>query len=241
MPGVYKLKRCSYSGCHAFHRQRGPFCCQACANKGRDVATKEKIKDSIIKSRNKFNAWYENLSPERKKEFQETKHYKKLIEDLKDIIKDCQCIIDDLEFNKNLYDEQYKNNPVNPKLIRLIYTACPPGYEVDHIIPKARGGLDHQDNFQYLFWEDNVKKGKKLESEVTFTLRNINWKDAIEEKNGEYYIKEEWFKKILNDHPFVSLSKRVSKTSNLISEITQSSDRTVAKPQEIMVLSNGKV
>lgn len=230
MPGVYKLKKCKYEKCGKIHRQRGPYCSQSCSNYGRDDDTKKRVSESIRKTANEFNTWYKNLSHEKKIEFQETKESKKLTKELKGIIKNCQDIIDNIEFDLNNYNEKYRNNPANPQLIKLIYSACPPNYEVDHIVPKARGGPDHQDNFQYLFWEDNIKKSKKLESEITFTLRKIDWRNAIEEKNGEFYIKEEWVKEVINKHPLVTLPIRVSRTSNLISEIVQSSNRPVKKP-----------
>lgn len=36
------------------------------------------------------------------------------------------------------------------------------GWEIDHIIPKARGGIDHISNYQPLQWEANRKKSDKL-------------------------------------------------------------------------------
>ena len=46
--------------------------------------------------------------------------------------------------------------------MREIYRNCPPGYEVDHIIPLSKGGLHHQDNLQYLLKEENRRKSNKL-------------------------------------------------------------------------------
>jgi predicted nucleic acid-binding Zn ribbon protein len=46
--------------------------------------------------------------------------------------------------------------------IRMIYAACPPGYEVDHIVPISRDGKHHQDNLQYLPAIENRKKSNKL-------------------------------------------------------------------------------
>lgn len=46
--------------------------------------------------------------------------------------------------------------------IRKIYESCPPGYEVDHIIPISKGGLNHQDNLQILTKGENRKKSNKI-------------------------------------------------------------------------------
>jgi hypothetical protein len=47
-----------------------------------------------------------------------------------------------------------------------IYTDCPVGYHVDHIIPISRDGLHHQDNLCYLPAKLNIAKGNKLPDEV---------------------------------------------------------------------------
>ena len=46
--------------------------------------------------------------------------------------------------------------------IKQIYLNCPPGHEVDHIIPVSRGGLHHEDNLQYLPVTENRKKGNRI-------------------------------------------------------------------------------
>ncbi len=33
------------------------------------------------------------------------------------------------------------------------------GWEIDHIVPTAKGGATEEDNFQPLHWENNRKKG----------------------------------------------------------------------------------
>lgn len=48
------------------------------------------------------------------------------------------------------------------EIIKEIYRLCPPGYEVDHIIPLSKGGLHHQDNLQYLPKEENRRKSNKM-------------------------------------------------------------------------------
>ena|SRR6056300_1389927 len=46
--------------------------------------------------------------------------------------------------------------------IKELYYNCPEGYEVDHIIPIAKGGLHKLDNLQYLTISENRSKGDKL-------------------------------------------------------------------------------
>lgn len=49
----------------------------------------------------------------------------------------------------------------NGEKIKQIYLNCPPGYEVDHIVPLSLGGLHHEDNLQYLTIEENRRKGNR--------------------------------------------------------------------------------
>jgi len=48
------------------------------------------------------------------------------------------------------------------KEIGRFYKNCPKGYEVDHIIPIARGGKHCLSNLQYLTREENLRKGATL-------------------------------------------------------------------------------
>jgi 5-methylcytosine-specific restriction endonuclease McrA len=62
---------------------------------------------------------------------------------------------------KHGYLRAYALN-ANRQKIQEIYANCPEGYEVDHIIPLAKGGLHHEDNLQYLTPLENKRKGAKL-------------------------------------------------------------------------------
>lgn len=46
--------------------------------------------------------------------------------------------------------------------IRMFYVNCPPGYEVDHIIPISKGGKHHITNLQYLTMQENRRKGNRI-------------------------------------------------------------------------------
>ena len=50
--------------------------------------------------------------------------------------------------------------------IGRFYKNCPPGYEVDHIIPVSRGGKHRLSNLQYLTKEENRRKSNRLEHEI---------------------------------------------------------------------------
>ena len=54
---------------------------------------------------------------------------------------------------------------VDFEAIRAIYAHCPPGYEVDHIVPLCGAnvrGLHVPWNFQYLTKSENVRKGNRF-------------------------------------------------------------------------------
>ena len=61
----------------------------------------------------------------------------------------------------------------NPTKIKEIYRNCPPGHEVDHIIPLSKGGKHHEDNLQYLTIAENRSKGSKLVGNVRFELTTL--------------------------------------------------------------------
>jgi len=73
-----------------------------------------------------------------------------------------------------------KRNAIPPdadlKLIKRIYEECPEGYQVDHRIALAVGGLHHQDNLQYLPHGENQRKGKDRSYDESLALQ---WKDYI--------------------------------------------------------------
>jgi len=53
-------------------------------------------------------------------------------------------------------------NDVDRQAITEFYAACPPGYEVDHIIPISKGGLHTLSNLQYLTRAENRSKHNKI-------------------------------------------------------------------------------
>lgn len=59
------------------------------------------------------------------------------------------------ELSKQLNDQELE-------AIRMFYVNCPPGFEVDHIIPISKGGTHHITNLQYLTKNENRTKRDKL-------------------------------------------------------------------------------
>jgi uncharacterized protein YjcR len=63
------------------------------------------------------------------------------------------------------YRARLKNQVVEGEdlsLIKEFYKNCPPGYEVDHIIPLSKGGLHTLSNLQYLTITENRRKSNKI-------------------------------------------------------------------------------
>lgn len=64
------------------------------------------------------------------------------------------------------FPRRSKINRQNLTEVQLFYMYCPPGYEVDHIIPrhgKNVCGFDSLSNLQYLPKEENRRKGNKVD------------------------------------------------------------------------------
>ena len=81
-------------------------------------------------------------------------------------------------FNKKNQTPEYANF----ELVKLIYENCPEGYEVDHMIPLAAGGLHYESNLCYLPASiNNSKKARSIEEfglEV-FNQNVIYWQDVL--------------------------------------------------------------
>lgn len=61
------------------------------------------------------------------------------------------------------YKELTKNLSFSEaRSIKEFYNSRPENYEVDHIIPLSKGGLNHISNLQYLSKEDNRQKYNKI-------------------------------------------------------------------------------
>jgi 5-methylcytosine-specific restriction endonuclease McrA len=63
-------------------------------------------------------------------------------------------------------------------LVAAIYRACPPGHEVDHILPLSRGGKHCPSNLQYLTREENMRKGARV-GHVPPPGTVIDWRSVL--------------------------------------------------------------
>jgi 5-methylcytosine-specific restriction endonuclease McrA len=68
------------------------------------------------------------------------------------------------EHNANYRAKLLEQTPLDAdrEAIKEFYLNCPPGYDVDHIIPISKGGLHTLSNLQYLTASENRSKGNKL-------------------------------------------------------------------------------
>lgn len=65
------------------------------------------------------------------------------------------------------------------ELIVAIYRACPKGYEVDHIVPLAKGGAHRAANLQYLPAAVNNAKRARLDFKDSDAA--LRWQDLLAE------------------------------------------------------------
>jgi hypothetical protein len=213
MPGVYRQKNCK--NCGVIHRRRGPFCSLSCSsihNSKNTMVNEMPVKEWMSYQAKKYNAWYRSLSLQQKLQIRDSRENKKLIKLLKEVVSSCNSII---ENTKHII-----NTPPDMKLIQLIYDASPKGYDVDHIIPKARGGQHHQDNLRYLKTEQNRGiKSSKLDCEVEQDLDIIEWKEFIEynEEDGCWYIKESVIIEALK--PYDDITGKIKQTDKIIDSL----------------------
>lgn len=90
--------------------------------------------------------------------------------------------------------------------IKLFYVNCPIGFEVDHIIPIAKGGRHSIDNLQYLTKEANRKKSCKLDENIKKSC-SFDWKPLSRKRNYKDH------KCIICDREFKSVRHSMSTCS----------------------------
>jgi hypothetical protein len=161
----------------------GRFCSPKCANsRTRSEEVKNKIRESVTQtyavqgSKVKGRAGWKHSEADKERKRQLTLE----MWDRKGRIERTQ---EELNAINKMRVGQYRARKYNAtpaddnrKLIKEIYKACPDGYEVDHIIALAEGGLHHESNLQYLPALENRKKNSIQNYDVSLV---INWQDII--------------------------------------------------------------
>jgi hypothetical protein len=169
--------------CQAEHVLNGNFCSSKCANsRTRSEETKSKIRESILHtysiqgSKVKGKPGWKHTDADKERKRQLTFELWDRKGRIKRTPEELQAI------NKMRVGQyrarKYNATPVdaNKKLIKEIYKACPIGYEVDHIIALAEGGLHHESNLQYLPALENRKKNKTQNYDASLIIK---WQDIV--------------------------------------------------------------
>lgn len=169
--------------CQVEHSMNGKFCSPSCANsRTRSDEVKNKIRDSITKtyakqgSKIKGKAGWKHSEADKERKRQLTLEMWDRKGRIERTPEDLQAI------NKMRVGQyrarKYRATPetANTKLIKEIYKMCPEGYEVDHIIALAEGGLHHEDNLQYLPAMENRRKNRTQNYDNSLAIR---WQDIV--------------------------------------------------------------
>ena len=169
--------------CQTEHSMNGRFCSPKCANsRTRSEEVKNKIRESVAKtyteqgSKVKGRTGWKHSEADKERKRQLTLELWDRKGRIERTPEELQAI------NKMRVGEyrarKYNATPAdaNKKLIKEIYKACPDGYEVDHIIALAEGGLHHESNLQYLPALENRKKNRTQNYNVELA---IYWQDVV--------------------------------------------------------------
>ena len=81
----------------------------------------------------------------------------------------------------------------NIDTINEIYSSCPTGYHVDHIIPISKGGLHHEANLRIISAKENLSKSNKLDVYLAESLYQM----SLEKIVNTYYTHNPAAKKLL--------------------------------------------
>lgn len=170
--------------CQTEHSMNGKFCSPKCANsRSRSEEVKNKIRDSVCKtyaeqgSKCKGKPGWKHTEADKEKKRQLTLamwdqkgRIERTEQELKAINK-----MRVMEYRARKYNATPAD--ANKKLIKEIYKACPVGYEVDHIIALAEGGLHHESNLQYLPALENRRKNRTQTYDASLVIK---WQDVVE-------------------------------------------------------------
>lgn len=168
--------------CDTLHDKSGTFCSRSCANSRTWTEEDKKKKSESVKKYFVKNG-HPGLGKPGWKHTEEQKLLKSKIANAYYAFLGRTMTPEKLALKNRLTVSRYRakqRNATPPdadkKLIKKIYEHCPKGYEVDHTISLAEGGLHHQDNLQYLPSIENKRKGKTQNYNKNLV---IHWQDVI--------------------------------------------------------------
>jgi hypothetical protein len=168
--------------CDTLHNKPGTFCSRSCANSRTWTEEDKKKKSESVKTNFAKNG-HPRLGKVGWKHTEEQKKLKSKIANAYYASLGRTMTPEKLALKNRLTASRYRakqRNAISPdadkKLIRKIYEHRPKGYDVDHIISLAEGGLHHQDNLQYLPNIENKRKGKTQNYNKNLVIR---WQDII--------------------------------------------------------------
>jgi hypothetical protein len=167
--------------CNTEHNKSGIFCSRSCANSRQWTEEDKKKKSESVKKN-----FLVNGHPGKGKSG--WKHS----DEMKEIKRQLSLQLWDRLGRRTEHDKIIKNrvgvskyrakkknltpDNANCGLIKEIYKHCPKGYEVDHIIALAEGGLHHENNLQYLPAMENRKKNRTQNYDKNLVIK---WQDVV--------------------------------------------------------------
>lgn len=169
--------------CQVEHDLNGKFCSPNCANsRTRSEEVKNKIRESVAQTYARQGSKVKGKSGWKHTDADKELKRKLTLEmwDRKGRITRTQEELNSINKMRvgKYRARKYNATPLdaNRKLIRKIYEACPPGYEVDHVLALSVGGLHHENNLQYLPALENRKKNKTQNYNTSLAIR---WQDVV--------------------------------------------------------------
>jgi hypothetical protein len=168
--------------CNTTHNKTGTFCSRKCSNSRTWSEDDKRKKSETVKKHWKNHDHPCKGKPGWKHTEEQKKYKRKKALEQWDIIgrKSEEHFKKMNRYHVAKYNMRKKDatpDDANFELIKLIYENCPEGYEVDHIIAIAAGGLHHQNNLQYLPSLENKKKGMSQNYDKSLA---ISWQDVVQ-------------------------------------------------------------